>query len=147
MAYLKITSTIDVSKFVANKLFPKAQEKAAIAMLTWMSSGSMGSPLKPPIRSGVLASSGSVFYKNKFLKTSKNISRGGVPTPNLSHTGKGVTWGFNTAYATRMHEDKDLNPGPFSLADPNMHPGNQWMTAHLQKDKNNYTKLIAEFLK
>ena len=144
---LNIKSTIDVSKFAANKLFPKAQEKAAIQMLDWMSSGSMTSPAKPPRRTGVLASSGSVFYKNKFLKATPNTSRGGTPTPNKSHSGKGVTWGFNTNYAAKMHEDKSLNPGPFSVRDPNMHPGNQWVTEHLQKDKNNYTKLIADFIK
>jgi len=144
---LKIKSTIDVSKFTANKLFPKAQEKAAIQMLDWMSSGSMGSPSKPPIRTGVLASSGSVFYKNKFLKASPNVARGETPTPNKSYNGKNVTWGFNTNYAAKLHEDKSLNPGPFSIRDANMHPGNQWVTEHLQKDKDNYTKLIAKFIK
>lgn len=147
MAVLKIKSTIDVSKMAADKLFPQAQEKAAIQMLDWMTSGSMGSPKKPPIRTGVLASSGSVFYKNKLLGITPNVAKEGSPTPNTSYNTKNIAWGFNTAYASRMHEDKDLNPGPYSIRDPNMNPGNQWMTEHLQKDKDNYTKLIAEFIK
>lgn len=129
------------------KLFQSSQAKAAIQMLDWMSSGSPGSPSKPPIRTGVLASSGSVFYNNRYLGASPSVSKGGAPTPNKSYSGKGITWGFNTSYATRMHEDKGLRPGPFSSADPERHPGNQWLTAHLKGDKNNYTKLIAEFMK
>lgn len=150
---LKIKSTIDVSKFAANKLFPEAQEEAAIRMLDWMSSGSMGSPKKPPFRTGVLASSGSVFFKSKLLSVSPNVAESGTPTPYKTYTAKNVAWIFNTNYATKMHEgkskheDKSLNPGPYSVRDPNMHPGNQWVAEHLQKDKNNYTKIIAEFIK
>lgn len=143
---LRIKSTINVSKMVTNKLFPKAQEKASISMLDWMVSGSIGSPKKPPIREGILASSGSVFVDGKFLGTTPDITSGGTPTPNKTYSKKGVTWGFNTDYATRMHEDKNLKPGPYSARDPNMSPGNQWLTEHLQKDKNNYTKLIAAFV-
>jgi hypothetical protein len=148
-AGFKFKNTIDVSKLAKDspKNFYLAQFKAAMAMLDWMSSGSQTSPKKPPIRTGVLASSGSVFYKNRLLGTSPNVATSGAPTPNKSHTGKNITWGFNTDYAKRMHEDKSLNPGPFSKRDPNMAPGNQWVTEHLQKDKDNYTKLIAEFIK
>jgi hypothetical protein len=143
---LVIKNTIDVSKIkaVSKKAFEKSQAKAAIQMLGWMASGSAASEKAPPIRTGVLASSGSVFYKNKLLTISPDIS-GGKGTPNKAFNSKNITWGFNTVYATRMHEDKNLKPGPYSQASGNRHPGNQWLLEHLQKDKDNYTKLIAEF--
>ena len=144
MAGLKIKNTINIPKNLSKKTFANAQEKAAIQMLDWMASGSMGTQAAPPIRTGVLASSGSVFYKNKNLGVSPDISSG-QGTPNKAFSSKNITWGFNTEYATRLHEEK-LNPGPFSKANPNRSPGNQWLMKHLKKDANNYTKLIAKFI-
>jgi len=146
MAKLRIKNTINVAKLkgISNKAFADSQSKAAIQMLDWMSSGSMSAPEAPPIRTGILASSGSVFYKNKLLGVSPDIS-GGQGTPNRQYNSKNITWGFNTDYAKRMHEDK-LNPGPYSQRNANRHPGNQWMTEHLQKDKDNYAALIAKFM-
>ena len=142
-ASFTVKSTIDVSKMEGHKLFPIAQEKAALSMMDWMSSGSMASQAAPPILSGVLASSGSVFYKKQNIGVSPDIS-GGKGTPNKAFNSRNITWGFNTDYAKRLHEEK-LNPGPYSMRNPNRHPGNQWVTTHLQKDKNNYTKLVAKF--
>lgn len=151
-ASLTIKSTIDVSHLVkqSKNYFWLAQRTAANAMLDWMANGSMNSPKKPPIRTGVLASSGSVFYKSKYLGSTKDVRTSDAKEPafpNKHHTGEGVTWGFNTDYATAMHEDKNLSPGPFSIRDSNMHPGNQWLMEHLQKDKNSYTELVAKFIK
>lgn len=146
-ASLTIKSTIDVSKMASSKLFPPAQKKAAIQMLDWMANGSAGSPLKPPIRTGVMASSGSAFVNGKLIGVTPNKAKEGTPTPNKDYSGKGVAWGFNTDYAKEMHENKGLNPGPFSSRDPNMHPGNQWVSVHLKKDKDNYTALINKFIK
>ena len=143
---LKYKNTINIPaiKNVSKKAFETAQKKAAIQMLDWMSSGSMASEAAPPIRTGILASSGSVFYKNQNLAVSKDISSG-QGTPNRQFNSKNITWGFNTDYATKMHEDKNLNPGPYSMRNANRHPGNQWVLEHLQKDKDNYSKLIAKF--
>lgn len=151
-ASFKIKNTIDVSHLykMSKQYFYNAQYKAAIQMLDWMSSGSAKSPKKPPRRTGVLASSGSVFYKNKLIGTTPDVrtSEAEKPaTPNKEHQGENVTWGFNTDYAKRMHEDKNLKPGPLSISDPNSSPGNQWMLEHLKKDAKNYMKLIAEFIK
>jgi hypothetical protein len=145
---LRIRNNIKIGKIkgVSKKAFAEGQMKAAIQMLDWMSSGSMGSQKAPPIRMGILASSGSAFYKKKNLGVSPDISRG-MGTPNKQFNSKNITWGFNTVYATKMHEDKSLKPGPFSERNPNRHPGNQWVLEHLKADRNNYTKLIAEFAK
>jgi hypothetical protein len=147
-AELRIRNTINIPKVkkVSDKTFVKSQMKAAIQMLDWMSSGSKGSTKAPPIRTGILASSGSAFYKNKNIAISEDIS-GGLGTPNKSFNAKNITWGFNTSYATRMHEDKTLKPGPFSERNPNRHPGNQWMLEHLKNDKDNYAKTIALFMR
>lgn len=145
---LTVKNNLKINQFkkVSKKAFQSAQEKAAIQMLDWMSSGSPKSDKKPPIRTGVLASSGSAFYNNKFLKETPNVATKGTPTPNYQYSGKEITWGFNTEYAKRMHEDK-LTPGEFSSRDSGRKPGNQWMTAHLSKDKKLFIKVIAEFLK
>ena len=142
---IKNTINIPAIKKVSKKAIVGSQKKAAIQMLDWMSSGSTGSAKAPPIRTGVLASSGSVFYKNKLLKVSPDVSSG-LGTPNKEFNAKNISWGFDTDYATRMHEDKNLNPGPVSQTNPNRHPGNQWVLEHLKKDKDNYTKLIALFM-
>ena len=147
---LKFRNTIDVSKLyaVSKNAFLMGQKKASIQMLDWMSTGTGVSQAAPPIRTGILESSGSVFYKNKLLKITPDVridKTKGEPTPLKNYNSKNITWGFNTDYATRMHEDKDLNPGLYSIRNANRHPGNQWMLEHLKKDENNYSALIAKF--
>ncbi len=146
-AKLKIRNTISVGRIknVSAEAFKSGQLKAAIQMLDWMSSGSMGSQAAPPIRTGVLASSGSAFYKKQNIGVSPDIA-GGKGTPNKSFNSRNITWGFDTDYAKKLHEEK-LNPGPLSKRNPNRQPGNQWLTEHLQKDKDNYMKLVAKFAK
>lgn len=145
-ASFRIKNTINMvkAKKISDKAFIEGQSKAAIQMLTWMANGSIATQKAPPIREGILASSGSVFYKNKLLGVSPDRT-GGKATPNRDYNSKNITWGFNTAYATRMHEDKTLKPGPYSQANSNRHPGNEWAREHLNLDKNNYTALVAKF--
>lgn len=148
--HLKVNVDFDFSRFraVSEKGFDLGLRKAAIQMLDWMVSGSRNVPDKPPIRTGVLASSGSVFQDGRFLTASPDIHRGDdSATPNKSYAGKGITWGFNTDYAARMHEDNSLNPGPFSTQSGGRNPGNQWLTKHLQRDKNDFMEVVAGFVK
>ena len=128
------------------KAMNEAVEKASIQMLDWMASGSKNCHLIPPRLTGVLASSGSVFFKNKLIALSPDMTTEGQATPNKNHSGKYVTWGFNTDYATEMHEATNYSPGHISSRLPGSYPGNFWVREHLIKDKKDYFDLIQIFL-
>jgi hypothetical protein len=122
-------------------------EKGAIQLLDWTASGSPKTSLKSPIREGILSASGSAFIGNKKVHDTSDQAENG--TPNSSHSGAAgeITIGFNTAYATKMHEDSSLSPGPISQRSPDRSPGNQWLLNHLKQDKGLFMELIAEFYK
>lgn len=143
---IKSTFRFDQFKSKSKEAMDNAIEKASIQMLDWMASGSANSSLIPPRLTGVLASSGSVFYNGKLIALSPNIATDGQPTPNKSYSGKGVTWGFNTEYATKMHEATGYSPGHISARLPGSYPGNRWVSEHLKKDKKDYYKLINKYL-
>ena len=128
--------------------FKTAVQKSGLQWLDWMANGSNNTPEAPPIRKGILAGSGSVFYGNKLLGTSQKSGTGGQP--NTQHNGgklKGIlTFGFNTNYASRMHNDDSLKPGPYSQQAGNRSPGNEWVQRHLKADANDFLKLVAAFL-
>jgi hypothetical protein len=156
--YIK-SMTIDIEKFssYSKKQIGFACDKAAVEMLTWMSNGSQKNNTRPPLRWGVLSASGSAFRGGKFLMDTSNLpvksEDGERPTPNkqlhnTEATGSKVTmtWGFNTDYAAKMHEQK---PGPNykpNHKDPDRMMGNQWVTSHLDSDKDDLQKVIAAFL-
>lgn len=146
-----IRTTIDGARLARHSqaAIDGAMEKIAVQMLDWMASGSPRVNIAPPIRFGVLSASGSVFYGPKLIATSENIPHEGASEANRSHSGgKGaLTFGFNTAYATKMHERGDLNPGPYSTASGNRRPGNQWVTAHLKGDAADFAAGVAAFLR
>ena len=136
-------------KRVSTKALSDGLEKAGISMLDWMASGGPKSESAPPIRRGILAASGSVFVGNKLIKTTADQPvSGGQSQANKSYSGKAgqLTFGFNTVYATRMHEDDSLNPGKFSSDSKNRAPGNGWVREHLKLEKDELMKVLAAFV-
>jgi len=123
----------------------KAAKIGAIQFLTWANTGSSKDPSKPPIRFGVLRGSSSAFVGNELVSVfQQDIKPGGKerPTPNKQHTApvSTITWGWNTAYAAKMHEWKG-NWGPFTTQDGSA--GAKWIEKHIASDKDTLFKVIA----
>jgi len=122
----------------------KALEIAAIQFLTWSANGSSKESRKPPIRRGFLRGSGSAFVGSKLVglvrgHDNKEANR------SYSDNPLNVTWGYNSEYATKMHET-NYKPGPFSAQDGDA--GNKWLERHLSADRELFMKVVAiEFSK
>lgn len=126
----------------------KAWAAAGLALLNFSANGSPKNPARPPILTGLLRGSGSVFIGSKFLESLPlNEGKG---TPNRSHSEKPgvVTVGYNTSYAARMHEN--LTP----MGNYNLGPGSQqsgdvkggWLRSHLSTDGPLLMRLLANRL-
>lgn len=117
----------------------EALTKAGLQGLNWMVNGSPNERVVPPIKTGMLRGSGSIFVGNKFISATPDKS--GYGTPNTSYSGKDntITWGFNTDYAARMHES-NWNPGKYSKQSKDV--GNKWIRKHLDADK----ELLFDFI-
>lgn len=154
MANKQVRMHIDTSDFerrigVLMKRAPEAMnwalEIAGIQFLTWSNQGSPQEPAKPPIRFGVLRGSSSVFVADKLIAVQEQSIKNGStesPTPNRSYSGKKftITWGWNTPYATKMHE-WDGNWGKFTLQDGDA--GSKWAEKHVKSDRDAVIKMIA----
>lgn len=125
----------------------RSQAKGGLQMLDWMASGSPKNNTMPPLKTGFLSGSGSVFLGGKLLDVteSSGTERG---KPNKSYQAKDnvLTFGFNTEYAAEVHEVKKAK-GQFSGQSGNRQSGNQWVTSHLKSDGKLLSKLIAELIK
>ena len=120
--------------------FQKALEIAAIQFLDWANEGSVKESRKPPIRRGFLRGSSSAFVGDKLVSVYSKAAKGN-PNENFNGGKLNITWGWNTAYATRMHET-DYNPGPYSQQDGDA--GNKWLEKHLKADRDLLMEVIAE---
>lgn len=125
------------------EILPRALAVIGLQLLNNIVNGSPAVSVVPPIKEGVLRSSGSVFVGSKLVGTSPMLTQG---TPNTQFTAPGntITVGFNTAYAARMHED-NWKPGPVSKQDGDT--GNKFISKHLEGDWNELQQLYADILK
>jgi hypothetical protein len=124
--------------------FRKAQEVAALQMLTWMNDGSPVCPAKPPIDWGTLRGSSSAFLGNELVGVARNAGVDATPALSWSAAKDTTSWVWNTDYAARMHEHEG-NWGPKTAADPGA--GNKWVEKHLAADKEIYLKLVCSVFK
>lgn len=130
------------------KKFKEADEnarvKVGIQLINNIVQGEGGTNVKPPILTGTLWGSGSVFVGSKNVYITQ--SQGGNPTPAVSHSDKDgvITIGFNTPYAARWHNNS-FKPGPVSKQAGNV--SDQYITKHLQADAQELTKLYAMLVK
>jgi len=122
------------------KALEKALEIAGIQFLTWANNGSSKESRKPPIRRGFLRGSSSVFLGGRLLGVFQGENNSEA---NRSHSDQPftLTWGWNSEYATKMHET-EYNPGPFSRQDGDA--GNKWLERHLSADRDLLMALTAE---
>jgi len=122
------------------EIFRKAMEQAGIQFMNWANNGSAKEARKPPIRWGVLRGSASVFVADKLVAVT---TEGNDGTPALSYSGNPlvITWAWNTKYAAKMHEHQG-NWGSATERDGDA--GNKWLERHLDKDKDDLMKMIAE---
>lgn len=108
--------------------------------------GSPAEPVVPPVLTGLLRSSGSVFVGNKLIGTTP-----GQGTPSLTNSAPKnvVTVGFNTDYAAKMHEKLapagPLQPGPFSTQSGDV--GGKFIEKHLAADADEIFGLYAKVFK
>ena len=125
------------------KALKKAMEIAGIQFLTWANNGSSKESRKPPIRRGFLRGSSSAFLGSELIGMYDGEDN---REANKSYSDKDfvLTWGWNTEYATRMHET-DYMPGPFSKQDGDA--GNKWLERHLKSDRELLMAVIAKEFK
>jgi hypothetical protein len=123
---------------------PRALKAVGLQLLNNVVNGSPGASVVPPIKTGVLRSSGSVFVGSKLAGTSPMIYNGS-PATNYSAPDNQITIVFNTAYAARMHED-NWTPGKKSRQD-GKDVGNKFLSKHLEGDWQELQRLYANILK
>lgn len=126
---------------------PLALGKGGLQLLNNTINGSPAAKAVPPKLTGHLRGSGSVFVGNKLVgDTQKNESSG---TPNRDHSDSDnvITVGFDTPYAAKMHEHigVDYKLGPISEKSGNVEV--QFLTKHIEGDKDEILQLIATFVK
>jgi hypothetical protein len=121
-----------------------ARIKVGLQLLNWIVNGSPQESTVPPVLTGVLRGSGSVFYGSKLTGTTPPYN--GKGRPNRSHSGKKgvITVGFDTAYAHRLHETT-WEPGPVSKQSGDT--GNKFIEKHLQADKAELLRLYSILMK
>lgn len=141
--YIKDNLSKGLKKFVASN--PKVQEealiKAGLQLINWIVNGSPKESIVPPVLTGALRGSGSVFVGSKFISATPDESGKGTPNNSYSGAPNTITVGFNTAYAAKLHEES-FNPGPRSKQSGNV--GNKYIRKHLQADRDLLFAFIAK---
>lgn len=147
--YFKKVGISENKTSAADKL---AKTEIGLQLINWIVNGSSSEPVVPPILWGNLRAAGSVFVGSEFVG-GNNLYKVKKPTKpideniqNTSHNApiSTVTIGFNTSYATKMHETK-WNPGPAS--EKSGDTGNKFVEKHLKSDGKALIKMYAETLK
>lgn len=124
---------------VSAKAMDEALLKSGIQLINWMVSGSPYSSRVPPIYDGILRGSGSVFLGKKLIKIT-----GSAAATLYDGARNTLTIGFNTSYATKMHEE-NWRPGPISRQS-GADVGNKWIAIHLQTDGKAWLAYVAKIM-
>lgn len=137
----------------AEKVFKEETVRAlkivGVQLLNNVIMGSRNEPIRPPILTGMLRGSGSVFVGSEFIKDSKDQGNNGTPVNNYPASNPNqITIIFNTAYATRIHENYDsMKPGEASIRAGNV--GGKFLEKHLKADAHDlydfYAKLMRKY--
>jgi hypothetical protein len=130
------------------KIDPAARQKALAAagmeLINYVVLGKGGDPVRPPIRTGRLRGSGTVFVGN--IKIGDTLFAGsGTPASSITERNPDVvTIGFNTEYAARMHEhmvpgtpDPIIGKTFVPRGDPGK-SGGKFLERHLIADAKNF---------
>ena len=122
----------------------KAKSQAALQFLNWCNEGSPNEPTVPPIKTGNLRGSASVFVGAVLIMNTRQNYGVGTPVTNYDAPVNEMTLVYNTDYAARMHEDT-WNPGEGSLQSGNV--GNKWVERHMSADGAALLEMYALTLK
>jgi len=132
---------------IHKKIHPKAAAAVGLQLINNIVNGSPKETVTPPILTGHLRASGSVFVGSQLVGDTRSQPASGNPgTPNLSHSDNEntITVGFDTPYAAWLHENT-WTPGPVSRQSGDV--GNKYIEKHLQKDGEELIKLYADIQK
>lgn len=116
-----------------------AGKKVGLQLLNYIVNGSPNEGVTPPILTGTLRGSASVFFENELVQQGQN----GASSISGNNKDK-ITVVFNTPYAARMHEGR-WNPGPISQQAGNV--GNKFIVKHVDGDKVDLMKMYAKLIK
>lgn len=146
MPYTLKSNTIPQRLVVYNKEFKTEHKKAfMICAIQFITNISTGIEATPPVLSGNLRGSGSVFIGNEFVKDSQSIvgEKGTPATSNNINDESVITIMFNTPYAAKMHE---WTGGWGERTKRAGNAGNKYIEKHLKKDAQEITKLWASLV-
>lgn len=139
---------INIFKNKSQETIDGALANAGLALLNWIIKGSTKETRQPPIDTGLLWGSGSVFVNDKLIGISPPVNGQGTPNTDYSPmTTKNkpiMTVGFNTSYAAAVHE-KTYNLGKRSREQKDA--GNKFLEKHLISDKELLMEGIAKYMK
>ena len=122
----------------------QARQQMALQFLNVCNHGSKNDPTVPPVMTGNLRGSASVFVGAVLIQTTRGEYGIGEPAAAYSGPNNEITVVYNAAYAAKMHEDT-WNPGPRSEQSGNV--GNKWVEKHLQADGPDLLEMYALTLK
>jgi len=144
--YFKTAGISQLTTIGADK---KAKTVCGLQFINFVVNGSSKETVTPPIKWGNLRAAGSVHVGREFVggnnlypvkeKTGEGANIGGI-----SEKPDTITIGFNTSYATKLHET-EWNPGPASKKAGNV--GNKYLEKHLVADRETVMQLYAETFK
>lgn len=138
---------------------PKAREKGLAALglqlLNNVVVGSPGEGSRPPILTGRLRGSGSVFVGSKRIGDTLFMSSEGSPAQSYTESNKNiVTAGFNTPYAARMHEHMSPHGTPDPIIGKTFQAhrdadavSGKFVERHLKADKTELFQLYTDIYK
>jgi hypothetical protein len=143
---LEITNHLKVDKYFLkwNEEDKKARAKLGLQVLTWIVNGSPNSSRVPPVLTGMLRGSGSVFVGSKFVGATPKFKGEGEPNKSHSEVEGVITVGFNTPYAARWHEQQ-FTPGEVSAREGDV--GYKYIEEHLKADAKAMTQFYANLMK
>lgn len=131
----------------------KARQAMGLQLIHFVNNGSSQESVRPPIRTGVLRGSGSVFVDGVLVGDTKGNYKNGTPNESYSAKAGDITIGFNTAYAARWHENPFTPggkvPSKISAKNPAMlaNVGMKYVEQHLKADQKVLWTLYAAIFK
>ena len=131
---------------VGGEIDMKAKAIVGLQLLNNVVNGSEFASVVPPIDTGHLRGSGSVFVGGKFIGDSQGDYPAGEPNRNYSDKDEVITIGFDTPYATRMHEGEWTPRYNNANPDKSANVGNKFLERHLDAEKNQLAELYAEIV-
>lgn len=121
-----------------------AKSQVALQFLNWCNRGSANDSTVPPIKTGNLRGSASVFVGPVLIQDTRGQYGTGTPAQSCSDAMNVITIVYNTIYAAKMHEDT-WEPGDVSQRSGDV--GNKWLEKHMTADGKDLLEMYAMLLK